>query len=194
MSGIALRYGITQGQLRRANGIGADNKIRTGQKLQIPTVSSAPRSKPAQAGRAHPQLSASRASTRNIIAATARRYGVDPDLALAVGWQESRWRHDSFSHKGAVGAMQCLPQTARWMSEKVGRTLDVQDVRDNATCGVLLLKTLQAQTDREATVLAAYYQGMSSVRSNGPFSSTRRYVASVQGHRDQIAAGKRPRG
>lgn len=189
VSGIALRYGVTQGQLRRANGIGSDSAIRAGERLTIPVVSS---SRPT-AGSSQ-RLSSARATTRSVIASTARRHGVDPHLALAVAWQESRWRHDSRSHKGAVGAMQCLPSTGRWMSEKLGRKLDVHNLQDNATCGVMLLKTLQQQSDREATVLGAYYQGMASLRENGPYSVTRPYVASVQGHRDRLVAGRLPRG
>ncbi len=194
VSHIALRYRVSQASLRHANGIGADGAIREGQRLTVPGASrsAAQTSRsarlPAAAG-----LSASRVQTRDIIAETARRHGVSPDLALAVAWQESRWRPNSTSHKGAVGAMQCMPSTGRWMSQVTGRSLDLRNVRDNATCGVLLIKTLQRQTTSDAMVIAGYYQGLEGVRAKGMYSDTVRYVRGVQDHRNRIAAGQMPR-
>lgn len=202
VSGIALRYGVSRADLRARNGIGSDNLIRIGQRLSIPGASSsAPSSSSTTSQRRAAQAPASRArmgsgsvTARQAIVDAARQYGVDTDLALAVGWQESRWRQGVVSHAGARGVMQCMPVTGEWMSQKSGRDLDLRDVRDNAACGVLLLKTLQQSSDREATVLAAYYQGMTSVKQNGMCPSTREYVRSVQAHRDSIAAGHAPRG
>lgn len=196
VSGIALRYGVTRGPLRAANDIGPDDIVRVGERLTIP-ADAAPASRSASRRPAESRGSGETASTstvRRAIVDAARRHDVDPDLALAVGWQESRWRQHVVSHAGARGAMQCMPVTGEWMSEKAGRRLDLRDVGDNATCGVMLLDTLRQSADREATVLAAYYQGMRSVKEDGVYASTRDYVRSVQAHRDRIAAGQAPRG
>lgn len=212
VGGVALRYGVTRGELRAANDIGADNLIRIGERLTIPTkgasstqstssaaarqdsTGAAARSGPVRAG-ASMSLGAERLAARDAVVAAAREHGIDVDLALAIAWQESRWRPDAVSHAGARGVMQCMPVTGRWMSEKLGRQLDLDDVRDNATCGVMLLKTLQQSAGGdEATVLGAYYQGMTSLKQRGMYGETSRYVAQVQSHRDTIAAGNALRG
>lgn len=194
LSGIALRYGVSQGDLRRANGLRGD-LIRSGARLTIPSGGhrTASASTPTRGSGQSARNGGSRQARAAILSA-ARRYGVNSDLALAVGWQESRWRQHARSNKGAVGAMQCLPSTGEWMSGKAGRTLNLADVGDNATCGVLLLKTLQRQAGSEREAIGAYYQGMASLKKRGAYDDTKQYVSSVQKHRDDIAAGKKPRG
>lgn len=120
----------------------------------------------------------SRAAVRRVVARTARRHGVDPNLALAVAWQESGWQMHHVSHAGAVGAMQVLPATGRWMSQRAGRRLHLRRLHDNATAGVLLLDTLLGQAHRRRAV-AGYYQGLAGVRRHGMYRDTRRYVANV---------------
>jgi LysM repeat protein len=128
--------------------------------------------------RAHYPRDPSRAAVRRIIVRTARRHGVDPYLALAVSWQEAGWQMDHVSSASAVGAMQVLPATGRWLSVVVGRRLHLHDVHDNVTAGVVLLQLLR----REAPVrfaIAGYYQGLGSVRANGMYPDTEHYVANV---------------
>lgn len=47
-----------------------------------------------------------------LIRAKASRYGVDPELALRVAWQESRYRQTARSGVGAIGVFQLMPATA----------------------------------------------------------------------------------
>ena len=141
---------------------------------------------PARLEQGEQPIEASGARADEPIVATARRYGIDPNLALAIAWQESRWNQNSRSHKGAIGVMQCLPGTGRWMSRRIGRTLDLNDTRDNITCGVALIKTLSKSATNDRELIAAYYQGMASVRSRGMYDDTKRYVTSVQRHRNQM--------
>ena len=119
-----------------------------------------------------------REQIRDMITATARQYGVDPSLALAISWQESGWRHDRVSVANAIGAMQVVPSTGRWISGVVGRDLDLLDPQDNITAGVALLQVLTRQAD-EADAIAGYYQGLASVRRNGMWTDTRQYVDNV---------------
>lgn len=190
MSHIAVRNDVALRALLRANGMSMTSKIRPGQKIIIPGRAAATGSSSYDAERARSADAKARATgrhaTRDIIVATARRYGVDPDLALAIAWQESRWNQNSRSHAGAVGVMQCLPRTGRWMSDRIGRTLDLHDTRDNITCGVALMKTLKKSATSERELIAAYYQGMTSVRSKGMYNDTKRYVASVERHRSHM--------
>jgi soluble lytic murein transglycosylase-like protein len=117
---------------------------------------------------------------QQIIASTARRWGVDPALAQAVAFQESGFNMRSVSPANAVGAMQVIPASGRWASSLAGRSLDLLDPHDNATAGVVILRALTRAEDDQATAIAGYYQGLASVRSKGMFADTRRYVANVQ--------------
>jgi soluble lytic murein transglycosylase-like protein len=116
---------------------------------------------------------------RDIIAAKARANGVSPALALAVSYQESGWNQRVVSVANAVGAMQVIPTTSDWISGVVGRRLDPLDPHDNATTGVVLLRILLQSASSERQAVAAYYQGLRSVRERGMFPDTRRYVANV---------------
>lgn len=88
---------------------------------------------------------ASRPQVRRAITAKARRHGVDPDLALAVAWQESGWQQRRVSTAGALGAMQIMPGTGRWMSQVLGRRLNPRDLYHNASAGVGLIRLLRTE-------------------------------------------------
>lgn len=71
------------------------------------------------------------------IADEARANGVDPELALAVGWAENRFNPTGVSPKGAVGPMQVMPSNAR------GLGIDPKDLLDpdkNIKAGIAILK------------------------------------------------------
>lgn len=133
----------------------------------------------------------SRARVRQVVAATARRHGVDPQLALAVSWQESGWQMHRRSSAGAIGAMQVMPATGRWMSTVIGRPLHLRDLKDNATAGVVLLGLLQKQA-RLRVAVAGYYQGLAGVRRHGMYDDTRRYVANVLTLKRRFERGRYP--
>jgi LysM repeat protein len=122
----------------------------------------------------------SRTETADLIRAIATRHGVDPKLALAIGWLESGWYQRAVSPTNAVGVMQIMPSTGTWASQLAGRTLDLYDVRDNITAGVLVLRALQTMADSKDQAIAAYYQGLYSVRTRGLYTDTKAYVASVK--------------
>jgi len=199
LSGIASRYGVAQATIARANHLPSSNIVMLGATLVIPgggrtshstssggntfagrtysssVVSAADRTR-AQLARRHLP---SQAGMRTIIAAKARANGVDPALALAVSYQESGWNMHVVSVANAVGAMQVIPATSVWISGVVGRRLDPTSPSDNATTGVVLLKILTRAASSERQAVAAYYQGLRSVRANGMFADTRQYVANV---------------
>ena len=198
LSHVAARAGTTVASLRDANpGLDAQGTIRIGQVLAVPGA--APASAPMSntfAGRTYPAATVQAATVnRDVLAArsvpgagemqrlvadTARANGVDPALAQAISFQESGFNMRAVSPANAVGAMQVIPSSGEWASVLAGRSIDLLDPRDNALAGVLILKAHAASGADEATVIAAYYQGMGSVTRNGLYPDTRRYVANVQ--------------
>ncbi len=67
----------------------------------------------------------------------AERYGFDPLMMAAQGFQESRLKQSARSRNGAIGVMQVLPSTGRAM--KVG---DIQQVDANIHAGIKYMHTL----------------------------------------------------
>lgn len=136
-------------------------------------------------------IHATRAQVRRIVARTARRHGVAPTLALAIAWHESGWQQHRVSSSGALGVMQVMPATGRWLSSTAGRRLHLRRLRDNVTAGVLLIQMLRAQVGPRGT-MAGYYQGLGSVQRYGRYPSTRRYVATVSALRKRLRHGWNP--
>lgn len=198
VSAIAVRTGSSISAILKANRLSTTSRIQPGQVLAVPTRGAARPASSANtfAGRTYPsstvnaasanrQRLASRAvpsrqSTRGLISRTARAYGVDPALALAVAFQESGWNQRQVSVANAIGVMQVIPSSGQWASDLVGRRLELLDTRDNVTAGVVILKALQRSARSTDHAIAGYYQGLGSVQSRGMFSDTRRYVASIK--------------
>ncbi len=134
---------------------------------------------------------ASRAKVRKVIIRKANRHDVNPDLALAISWQESGWQQHRVSSAGALGAMQVMPATGRWMSLLAGRRLHLRDLHHNATAGVMLIRVLRNEAKLTHAV-AGYYQGLGGVREHGMYPSTKRYVANVLHLKKKIAQGWNP--
>ena len=204
-TGLAVRFHAWTAELIAHNHLGADGRIHVGQRLEIPVVVAAARSR-ADRGRhrsherSHQRShqrgqrlhDPARNTVRRVVAATAARHGVDPQLALAVSWQESGWQMDRRSDAGAIGAMQVLPSTAAWMSMYAGRRLHPRRLADNATTGVRLLSVLNSETATQRRAIAAYYQGLGAVRSHGLYGETHAYVANVLALKRRLEAGLPP--
>ncbi|NKY41363.1 lytic transglycosylase, partial [Cellulomonas septica] len=205
VSHIASRHGTTVAAIVSANGLDARAFIRVGQTLTIPGVAPAAATSVGStfAGRSYPaatvsaanaNLAALRASAvpskadmRAKITATARAYGVDPALALAVAFQESGFNHAVVSPANAIGTMQVIPSSGKWASDLVGRPLDLLNPDDNVVAGVAILRSLVRNAPDLPTAIAGYYQGASSVKRNGMFTDTKQYVANVQSHMTRFA-------
>lgn len=206
VSAIAARYGTTVNAVVSANGLDARAFIRAGQTLTIPgattTAASTTVSTSQQLvgstflGRTYPAATVASANENKAtllsigvpstsemqakVASTARQMGVDPSLAQAIAFQESGFDHTSVSPANAIGTMQVIPTSGDWASELVGRELNLLDPDDNVVAGVAILRQLLKSTGGDtSTAIASYYQGLGSVRSNGMFADTRRYVANV---------------
>lgn len=129
-----------------------------------------------------------RPAIRAMIVSTAKRYGVDPVLALAIGWQESGHRQSAVSVCDAIGTMQVMPGTGRWAAGLAGRKLDLMQAQDNITAGVVTLRFLTQHAANRDQAIAAYYQGLGAVRAHGLYADTKRYVVSVTAHMKRFSA------
>ena len=205
-TGLAVRYHAWTDELIALNRLGSAGRVSKGQQLRIPIVLSAVRrarsqgqapgavpkhttalhtARPPGHGWLHADLT--RDQVRHLVSATARRYDVSTSLALAIAWQESGWQQRRVSSTGALGVMQVMPDTGRWMRWYVGRPLRLRDTHDNVLAGVMTLRVLLAWTRRDRNAIAAYYQGLGAVRRHGYFAGTRQYVAAVRAHERRIA-------
>ncbi|EIW18212.1 MULTISPECIES: lytic transglycosylase domain-containing protein [Pelosinus] len=113
-----------------------------------------------------------------IIDYTAKKYGVDSKLVMAVAKVESNLSPDVVSSAGAVGVMQLMPETAQGLGVR-----NCKDPRDNIDGGVRYLKQLITSFDGDITkAVAAYNAGPQAVtKYNGipPYTETKDYVAKV---------------
>ncbi|MGL5828426.1 MAG: LysM peptidoglycan-binding domain-containing protein [Angustibacter sp.] len=196
LSGIARSVGAPLATLLKLNGLRMDSVIFAGQRLRVPhTSTSAPTSATTFAGRTYPQEVLDAAAdhrtalarrsvpgpetTRRMVSETARRFGVNPALAMAIAYQESGFNQRQVSVANAIGTMQVIPSSGEWASELVGRRLNLLEISDNITAGVVILQALSRSADTLDQAIAGYYQGLGSVRRNGMFPDTKRYVANI---------------
>lgn len=104
------------------------------------------------------------------ITASASAHGVDPYLVAAIIRSESSWDERASSHRGAIGLMQLMPETASDMVEKGlvdPNRFSVDRLTDPATniefgCAYLsyLMMYFNGATDK---AVAAYNAGMGNV-------------------------------
>jgi soluble lytic murein transglycosylase-like protein len=115
----------------------------------------------------------------SIIYREAKKNDLRPELVAAVVRAESRFKPTARSGAGAVGLMQLVPRTGRWMGAR-----DLTNPTQNITAGTKYLKYLNERFDgNETKVIAAYNAGEGNVKRFGgvpPFRETRNYVNKVR--------------
>jgi LysM repeat protein len=192
LTGIAARSGVSAQQLAWMNGLSPDAYVIAGTPLKLPTgsgagasgtasaSSSAAQPKPAVVPNASPNPTPTR-TTSGAISSIAAQHGVPGSLASAVAWQESGFNNAAVSSANARGVMQVMPGTWQWVQDNLATTrLDPSSAQDNVHAGVLYLRQLLQDTGGDArTAVAAYYQGLGSVREHGMLPETQRYVDNV---------------
>ena len=175
---IAERYGISPLLLARASGLRLSDVIVPGQRLTVPAGARTPTAGPA--GGVPSGSAVSRDAVRASIDHWAAVYGVDARLARATAWMESGFQPDVVSSVGAVGIMQLLPGTWKWVDQVLLGTTTPRTYDGNVRAGVRYLRWLLDQFDGDTRLaLAGYYQGAQAVRDRGLFDDTKRYVAII---------------
>jgi soluble lytic murein transglycosylase len=114
----------------------------------------------------------------DLILTASGRHNIDAHLIRAVIKAESDFNSSARSHKGAMGLMQLMPDTARLYNVS-----DAYDPGENVEGGARHLRMLldRYQGDVELS-LAAYNAGSGAVEKHGgipPFVETREYVRRV---------------
>lgn len=138
-----------------------------------------------------------------LVVPAANRYGLDPNLLLAVMRVESAYQKHIVSYAGAVGLMQIMPRTGQLIAHALGRDdftpADLLDPRLNLEFAAWYLASLIRRFDgRLPLAIAAYNGGPHNVRKwiqesaeatpldvlleRIPFSQTHRYVRKVLMH------------
>jgi LysM repeat protein len=172
---IAERHGTTVRALASRNKLDPQSVLLIGARLVVPRRFRTPAAR------------ASRSAVSDSIARWSAHYGVDPALVRALAWQESGWQSHLVSSTGAKGVMQVMPGTRDFVElfvigKKIERTTD-----GNIRVGVAYLDHLLDQFGgSRRRAIASYYQGPGSVRRDGLFPETKRFVANVLALRGRV--------
>ena len=115
----------------------------------------------------------------SIIYSEAKKNNLPPELVAAVVQQESKFIPTARSGVGAIGLMQLVPRTGRWMGAR-----DLTNPSENIMAGAKYLKYLTEQFHGDQQkAIAAYNAGEGAVRRFGgvpPYRETRNYVQKVR--------------
>jgi LysM repeat protein len=193
LSGLAASSHVSVGAIAAMNGLNPNGVLLAGTVVKLPTGAPAPARavQPAPATRIIPKAAPEPTPTRvgaTAVQSVAAANGVSPSLASAIAWQESGFNNAMVSAANARGVMQVMPGTWDYVQQNLSsRALNPASATDNVTAGVLYLKSLLRQTGGdERAAIAAYYQGLGSLRSRGVFDDTAKYVANVQALRSRF--------
>ena len=108
----------------------------------------------------------------------ARKYGIDPDMFLRPIQQESRFRQDEVSPKGAIGLGQLMPATAKELG------VDPTDPLQNLEGSARYLSQQLKRFGSPELALAAYNAGPTRVARLGRvpnIAETQNYVKTILG-------------
>lgn len=128
----------------------------------------------------------------------AEKYDVQPEIIASVINAESRYREKAVSNKGALGLMQILPSTGKWIASQVNinefQDEMLLDAKTNIQFGSYYLSYLMKKFSNFETVLASYNAGEGVVQGwlnnqeysvdrvslkTIPYKQTRNYIDKV---------------
>jgi soluble lytic murein transglycosylase-like protein len=122
----------------------------------------------------------------SIIYQEAKKNDLPPELVAAVVHTESKFNPTARSHAGAVGLMQLVPRTGRWLGAR-----DLTNPSQNIQAGAKYLRYLTDRFNGNTTkAIAAYNAGEGNVRRFGgipPFKETRNYVQRVASFQQDLS-------
>ncbi len=126
-------------------------------------------------------------------------YGVEKELIYAIIKCESGFDEHARSRAGAVGLMQIMPETFKWLQTQTSDSKlskeKLEDPKINIMYGTLLISILRRKYSNDDTVLSSYNAGDSVVKrwlgdkkisadgiklDNIPYKETRNYVNKIK--------------
>jgi soluble lytic murein transglycosylase-like protein len=120
-----------------------------------------------------------------VIYQEAKRNALPPELLAAVVHTESRFNPAARSQAGAVGLMQLVPRTGKWLGAR-----DLTNPAQNISAGAKYLRYLTDRFNGDTKkAIAAYNAGEGNVRRFGgvpPFRETRDYVSRVNDYQSEL--------
>jgi len=126
----------------------------------------------------------------------AQAYAFSPSLILAVIQAESTFRFDALSPVGALGLMQVLPSTAKYIADKskissYKKAKDLKDPFINITLGVAYLAYLRDRFENPMHYVAAYNLGPTTVgrmldENNFTLGKVTKYVTEIHSEANQL--------
>lgn len=149
---------------------------------EVIDVEQGPAPAPDEAAPPAPTSAAPARSPRELVTEAALRHGLPPDFVHSVAMAESAYQPEAVSSKGAIGVMQLMPATARYLQ------VDPHDVEQNIDAGTRLLRELLLKYQHDPNpvrrALAAYNAGAGAVRKYDgvpPYRETQAYIEKVIG-------------
>ena len=186
LPGAAASTGIAD-DLRAASNIaqqvagGVAAGVESAAEAPLEAVTEAPRQLAVLTDTAKEQFFKTQVPFGSLIYSEAKKNDLRPELVAAVVQAESRFKPNARSPVGAVGLMQLMPRTGRWMGAR-----DLTNPTQNIQAGTKYLKYLNERfKGNETKVIAAYNAGEGNVRKFGgipPFKETRNYVKKVRNY------------
>ncbi|HEX8255668.1 MAG TPA: lytic transglycosylase domain-containing protein [Thermoanaerobaculia bacterium] len=155
--------------------------VEAAAKSPLEAVASAPRKLTVVTDKAREDFFKKEVPFGAVIYQEAKKNNIRPELVAAVVQAESRFKPTARSGAGAIGLMQLVPRTGKWMGAR-----DLTNPVQNIAAGTKYLKYLHERFDgNETKMIAAYNAGEGNVKRFGgvpPFKETRKYLAKVQNY------------
>jgi soluble lytic murein transglycosylase-like protein len=194
LTAIAVKFNVSLTALATANRIVNIQRVYAGDTLTIPAPPAPVVAKVSAAAvttklppvlLAHPE----RMALMSRFDKWAAAYSVPPELLKALTWMESGWQNDAVSSVSARGIGQLTPDTAKFVADQLLRTrLDAAVPDDNIRMSARFLSYLLTATGGdERQALAAYYQGLGSLRKYGILTVSTYYIDDVMALRPMFA-------
>ena len=177
----SIPNGLTTSVLAAANGLSAEHRVIAGTRLRLPAAAAAlPVGGPVGISRPPDR----RPDRRDRV--SVRRAAVAGDRDRLAG--ERLQQRDGQRRRMPAGSCRSCPAAgATSRTSWAPDPLNPASPADNVRAGCILLRQLLRESGGDQTIaVAAYYQGMSSVRRIGMLPETRRYVASVMALRSRF--------
>ncbi len=132
---------------------------------------------------------------KNYVVAYSQEFDLDKALVYAVIKVESDFKHNAVSRSGALGLMQILPSTAKWIAEELDENFSEElmfEPKVNIRFGCFYLRYLFDKFEKTELVICAYNAGEGKVldwmqngelvRDKIDYEETKNYLKKVESY------------